>query len=259
VPSRSWVSTPAVVSPKTFRHEMDALHGSLEARHDPEELRMGEARHRDDDVTHTQRPHALPHVGDRPQHGNAVDVAALLARVIVEEPDRSVAEEVVAPHALQHLSSGRTRAQDQRLPLPPAELQQEDLGARTRERNRRQAHDPDRPEQQAGHLRGHLGRVDEEDGEQRGQAGAARGVPHLVPEEQPARVQALLRQGEDPWQQEVEIDEVGAQRVERAERRVERRKHEAADDPGRGQAEQHGEPIGREQRHARAGAGQQPV
>ena len=63
------------------------------------------------------------------------------------EAYEGMAEETMAVDTLEHVSPGRARAQDQGPSLPPAEPQEEILGAPARQRNGHQAGEPDRPEQ----------------------------------------------------------------------------------------------------------------
>ena len=57
-------------------------------------------RHRDQDLVGTQLVQDVPQVLDRSQHADAVHAQVPLARVVVEQSDRGVAERGVAQHLL---------------------------------------------------------------------------------------------------------------------------------------------------------------
>ncbi len=139
----------------------------------------------------------------RAEHPDPVQAQVLLARVVVDQADRGVAERRCAQHLLQHQLRGVARpdedhllaARDDRAALRPLDDRAREHARAGDERQGQQAVDrPDRPR--------HFGRVqvEEAEGEERDERrgdDAARGAPHVARRDvaPPAVVEA--EEGED--------------------------------------------------------------
>ena len=109
-------------------------------------------RHRDQELVGAALRQEVAELVDRPEHADAVEAEVLLARVVVDEPDRGVAE----TRALEHLADGELRG--------VSRADDDDLLAARDERSLRRALDQRaREEAGAGDEREQEERVDDPD------------------------------------------------------------------------------------------------